>query len=133
MARGRSTGVTALEVGARRFEAWRGFRAGRRIPDELWQLAAELGARHGVSRTARTLRLQYHDLKERVDDLGMGRSVAASPSAAFVEVAAAVACPPVEWTVELDSASGGKLRIGGRGGSGPDLTGLVRLMLEKRP
>ncbi len=42
-----------LADGVRRFEKWRSMRTTRRIPAELWSLAAKLGGEYGLSRTAR--------------------------------------------------------------------------------
>ena len=51
-----------------RFEAWRERRqGGRRIPQPLWDLAARLASRHGVSRTAAALGLDYYSLKRRAE------------------------------------------------------------------
>ncbi len=55
-----------LARGRSRFRAWRGRRqAGGRIPRRLWALAVRLVNRHGVSRTAAALGLDYYSLKER--------------------------------------------------------------------
>ena len=56
-----------LIQGAQRFARWRRRRTRREIPCELWSLAAELGVRYGVSRTARVLGLSYPGLKQRVE------------------------------------------------------------------
>ena len=55
-----------IAQGARRFADWRRHRTGRAIPIELWHLAAELGSRHGLSRTSRALHIQYNDLKKHL-------------------------------------------------------------------
>ena len=47
------------------FQAWRGQRTGRRIPQQLWDLAVRLVNRHGVSRTATALGLDYYSLKKQ--------------------------------------------------------------------
>ena len=57
-----------LAKGRRRFQAWRERRqGGRRIPQPLWALAVRLVSRHGISRTASALGLDYYSLKERVE------------------------------------------------------------------
>ena len=54
-----------------RFETWRKRGPARRkIPDRLWELAAKLGGKYGVNRTAQALRLDYYDLKGRVEAAG---------------------------------------------------------------
>jgi hypothetical protein len=52
---------------SRRFERWRSAHTGRLpIPDDLWASAAEVAKEHGVSRTAKILRLEYGKLKRLV-------------------------------------------------------------------
>lgn len=49
------------------FEHWRATRSKLcRIPEGLWSAAVEVAGEHGVQRVARTLRLDYMDLKRRV-------------------------------------------------------------------
>ena len=92
----------------RRFRAWRQRRSlGSRIPRPLWDLALRLVNRHGVSRTAAVLGLDYYSLKKRADSAA--RELASSRPA-FVELP-----PPVVLTrqcqFELDNGSGATLRI----------------------
>ena len=47
------------------FQAWRGRRTAGRIPLQLWAMAVRLVNRHGVSRTAAVLGLDYYGLKKR--------------------------------------------------------------------
>ena len=57
-----------LEQARRRFERWRKVRPSLSpIPKPLWALAVKIAQEHGVSRTAQTLWLNYHALKERAD------------------------------------------------------------------
>ncbi|MCP4201175.1 MAG: hypothetical protein GY769_04495, partial [bacterium] len=49
------------------FERWRQDRKrGTRIPETLWQAAAEVAGECGVSKTAQALGLDYYGLKKRV-------------------------------------------------------------------
>jgi hypothetical protein len=120
-----------LRKGATRFEAWRRNRTGRWIPDDLWGLAAELGSRYGVSRTSKALGISYYDLKKRVEALTAAEGGAARP--AFVEIRPSQLSSQTECVVvELESASGAKLRMRITGGGAPDLAMLSRLFLEER-
>ncbi len=77
-----------LERARSRFQAWRGWRqAGGRIPRRLWALAVRLVNRHGVSRTAAVLGLDYYTLKDRAEGTA-GHPSSSSP--AFVELPSAV-------------------------------------------
>ena len=121
-----------LASGARRFERWRRSRTARRIPAELWSLAADLGTRFGVSRTARALRVGYYALKERVDAAAALEADEAEASPAFVEILTAPSTVTSECLVEFESADGAKMRIQVKGPSTPDLAELSRLFLERR-
>ena len=51
----------------RRFQQWRETcKAHARIPDSLWDAAVVMADRHGVSRTANVLRVNYPALKKRL-------------------------------------------------------------------
>jgi hypothetical protein len=57
-----------LEQLRRRFERYRWTRKVRtRIPAELWDAAAKTAGRFGIHRTCEALRLNYYDLKKRVE------------------------------------------------------------------
>ena len=57
-----------LALATERFEKWRKRgRARRKIPARLWDLARSLAETYGVNRTAQALRLDYYDLKGRVE------------------------------------------------------------------
>src|SRR5689334_3718920 len=77
-----------LAQGRRCFKAWRERRqGGHRIPKRLWALAVRLVSRHGISRTASALGLDYYSLKERVEAAGQQPP---SRCSAFVELPAPV-------------------------------------------
>jgi len=105
-----------------RLEEWRNAHIRRsRLPEELWAAAVELARQHGLFRTAHTLRLDYTNLKKRVQTAPGMRAV---PPAAFMEL---VAPSPVasECTVEVESARG-KLRVAIKGMAAPDVMSLIR-------
>jgi len=105
-----------------RLEEWRNAHARRsRLPEELWAAAVELARQHGLFRTAHTLRLDYTNLKKRVQTEPGMRAMA---PAAFMEL---VAPSPVtgECTVEVESVRG-KLRVAIKGMAAPDVMSLIR-------
>jgi hypothetical protein len=107
-----------------RFQAWRGrCQAGGRIPKRLWALAVRLGARHGVSRTATALRLDYYSLKERVE-AAAGEPQSNGP--AFVELPAPVVVGK-QCLVELDNGAGATMRVQLVGYDAADVAALSRL------
>jgi hypothetical protein len=112
---------TPLSRGRDRFEAWRRTRKlGTRIPERLWKLAVNLGAAHGLNRTASVLGLDYYSLKKRVESTN-------PQAAAFVELAP----PPVgnsgECVIEFEDASGARMRVHLKGYDAPDLMALSRI------
>ena len=122
----------ALADAARRFDAWRENRTTRRIPAELWALAARLGARFGVSRTARSLRVDYYALKKRIDAAAPPEESETVSAPAFVEILAEPSSAPPECRVVFEVAGGATMRIEARGSSRLDLVELSRLFLEQR-
>jgi hypothetical protein len=125
-----------LAQAARRFESWRRNRTTRRIPEELWDLAAGLGVRFGVSRTALALRLQYYDLAKRVSPDRPPRATAApeDTAPAFVEILTSPArAESSSIVVEFERAGGDRMRIEMKGAGASQLSELSRLFLAPRP
>jgi len=137
---GRQCGEIPAELarGRDRFDAWRRRRkAGARIPETLWTLAVKLAEAHGVSRTASTLRLDYHSLKNRVESQASGvtsASGSAPVSGAFVELSSPLPGDfpfplpgvPGECVVEFEDGAGARLRVHLRGCDVPDVVALGR-------
>lgn len=115
-----------LEQIQRRFERWRETRVRRSsIPEELWASAVEVARERGLNRTVRALRLNYYDLKKRVESTtGIARVEEAG--AAFVELIAPRAAAGVcECILELENAHGAKMRIQLKGGDAPEIARLA--------
>jgi hypothetical protein len=111
------------------FQAWRGQRTGRRIPQQLWDLAVRLVNRHGVSRTATALGLDYYSLKKRADSAAR-EPVSNSP--AFVELPAPVVLTR-QCQFELDNGTGATLRLHLVGYDAADLATLARSFWNAEP
>jgi hypothetical protein len=106
-----------------RFQTWRYRRqAGGRIPQPLWALAVRLVARHGVSRTAMALGLDYYSLKERAE--ATTRELPPS-SPAFVELPSPVVVGK-QCLVELDNGAGATMRVQLVGYDAADVAALTR-------
>lgn len=101
-----------LARAAQRFEKWRRTREKKgRIPDPLWRLATKVGKKYGVNVTARALRLDYYDLKRRVEEATQSDASGSENTTAFVEVVSPP-CPSAgECLVELEDPQGVKMRI----------------------
>ena len=121
-----------LSRAAVRFVAWRQRRRiGTRIPERLWHAAATLAGRHGLSRTATALGLDYYVLKKRVEAQATIPRRDPVPRPAFVELTASpLGTSPLvasgECLIELANAAGASLRIHLKGHEVPDLVALGR-------
>jgi hypothetical protein len=93
-----------------------------RLPEELWATAAKLARRDGITVTARVLGVDRPSLQKWTDRLEP-RASTKSPNSprrhprggnaapAFVELLAANTATATSCVVEVESASGGKLRL----------------------
>lgn len=97
---------------SQRLEDWRSANPPRtRLPEPIWEAAAEMAQRHGLHCTTKVLRMDYSRLKKRLP-AGTQPSRPAPP--AFLELLAPSSTGQVEWVVELESA-GGKMRVSMQG------------------
>ena len=107
----------------RRFVEFRQAHAARsRLPKELWAAAAKVARRDGITATARVLGVDRPSL-QKWTDRWEPHAVSKSPKSprrhrldgsaapAFVELLAASTGTATSCVVEVESASGGKLRL----------------------
>jgi hypothetical protein len=92
-----------------------------RIPESLWETAVKLAAKHGVHRTARSLKLDYYSLKKRTL---LAEGPPANSESAFVELSSALA-PVPECVMEFDD-NAGTLRVHLKGYSAPEIATVGR-------
>jgi hypothetical protein len=98
-----------LAQARRRFQVWRAQRpAGSRVPQGLWRLAVRLVSRHGVSRTAGALGVDYYTLKERAEAAAVPHTPSGGP--AFIELPAPAGVSK-QCLFELDNSAGVRLRV----------------------
>jgi hypothetical protein len=91
-----------------RFQAWRQRRkAGDRIPQRLWALAVRLVNKHGVSRTATVLGVDYYSLKKQAEAATNEPRVRGP---AFVELPAPILSGK-QCLLELDNRAGASMRL----------------------
>jgi len=114
--------IQQLEQIKKRFINWRRTRKAKNpIPKRLWNSAAKIAMQCGLSRTAKALRLNYYDLKKRIDV----RINAQSPLApAFIELSPAAAGSTSECFIECENKNGSKMRIQIKGMNAPDLNAI---------
>lgn len=126
-----SNGEPQIERVRERLEAWRKSRKPRsRIPERLWDAAAELARSYGVHKVARALHLDYYNLRDRRDGIVRSETGADKRPASFIEVTGR-ATQPAECVIELESAKGAKMRIHLKGESVPEAATLCAEFLKK--
>ena len=106
-----------LEVVRNQIGAWRKRRRCRtRIPEALWQAAADLCREHSICEVSRALRLNYNDLKDRVQrSRGRGLVIGQGPDLGFVKLDLGPPIMASECLVEMEAANGSKMRMTFRG------------------
>jgi hypothetical protein len=123
-----------LEEVRRRFERWRRSRkALSRIPEPLWAAAVKAAGVAGISRTAKTLRVNHHALKLRIAEAAATAvEPEGGPVATFLELAPPTRTGACQCTLELEDACGAKMRVHLQSDEAPDLAALSRSFWELR-
>lgn len=131
--RGKQKLPAELARAAARWAQWRRTRVlGTRIPESLWKSALELAARHGVSRTAIALRVDYYALKKRLNAPTPPRRVGSTAAPAFVELTPPSLATAGGCVIEFEKPSGAKMRVELPGSQLLDLAALGRSFWEAR-
>jgi hypothetical protein len=81
----------------------------------LWQAAVESCKGDSVLQVSRALRLNYNDLKERVDTAEEIVNPVANCDPDFVQLGFGASILPSECTLELEASTGAKMKIGFKG------------------
>ena len=122
-----------LEEVRDRFESWRSRKkAGSPIPKALWRAAVEQCRDHSHLEVSRALRLNYNDLKERVQGPKKVPSLSTGGCVEFVELGLEGVPRASECVVEMETANGAKLRMHFLGQHrGIDPVALTRVFLRQ--
>lgn len=113
----------------KRLDAWRkSHRSRAPIPGRLWEAAVLVAGQCGLNRTAKALRLDYYDLKKRLDAAGVKQGRVP----AFIELSPAVSGPTAECVIELEARNSSKMRIHIKGMGMPDLNALSSAFWRSR-
>jgi hypothetical protein len=107
-----------LEIVRHQFKTWRKRRRCRGpIPEALWQAAVELCRDGSIFEVSRALRLNYNDLKDRVQRIrDRGLVLGQGPDVGFVKLDLGTPIMAPECLVEMEAPNGAKMRISFRGG-----------------
>jgi len=130
---GRSGKKPTLEVIREQFKTWRKTREKRTpIPDALWDAAVSLSPRYSLYQIVKALRLNYNDLKCRIQTslLSLESSPVIDP--AFIELGLKAPMHPAECIVEMEDQNGAKMRMCFKGEAGLDLLELGKVFWSKR-
>jgi len=120
------------------FRSWRNSRKrGTKIPQQLWQAAAELSEQHSIGKIAVTLGLDHTTLKQRITSMPsfQTRRVAEEfipdrAGSGFVEVDMAAGGSAGECTIETEDGIGRKLRMHLRGSSFAEAVEIAKAFWE---
>lgn len=113
------------------FAHWRSTTpVGARIPEEFWSRAVELAARHGVSKVAATLRLDYTRLKRRLKALAAPPPVPTAAPPDFVEMVLGLPPSGPGCVLALSDARGRSLRIEWTGSAAGEVAAVARSLWE---
>jgi len=109
------------------FERWRqGRKRGTRIPETLWQAAAEAAGECGVSRTSQALGLDYYGLKKRVESILEASESEAAAEREFLEIP--LFASAAECVLEMEDAQGARLRVELKGSAAAHCETLVQVL-----
>ena len=115
------------------FQHWRETREKRTaVPEELWQAAVDLCSQHSLSELARSLGIDYRQLKERAVDSGVlpAEHKVNTRGFGFVELGIRETQPSREYVVELEKADGSRMRVKISGEATVDVVELAKTFWE---
>jgi hypothetical protein len=116
--------ITELQAQLSQFRSTHPSRA--RLPQSLWQSAAELARCQGLYVVARSLKLDYCTLKKHVNGFPESKHSQKKGPPKFVELIGATRHSVDEYLIEFESARGRKLRIHCKTNTPPDWPALLR-------
>jgi hypothetical protein len=109
------------------FEQWRTTRNKRdRIPESLWQAATELASFYSISKIARTLRIDFNELKRRTVACATDE-----PSCEFIELKVEQMFGSAPCRLRLCSPTGFELEIQTQGELPSQLYNLMSCFLKE--
>lgn len=116
---------------AERLKQWRRTRRrGQRIPEELWEAAAALAQVHGLNPTSAALRLNYYDLRKRLESPMKGQDKSRSRAPTFLEMPKVMCGQADPGTVEVVRANGSRMTLRLSAARSCDLLPLMKEFLK---
>ncbi len=124
-------GLTLSEV-MERIEEWRKApNSPRRMPEELWEAAANLSKNYSIYRISKALRVNYRSLQQRVQPERKELPVRKEQPPAFIELGIEQPSSLSECVIEMEDGSGAKMRMHFRGKTDFDLLELGKAFWRK--
>ncbi len=122
-----------LESVQYQFEKWRESKKSPRepIPEYLWEAAARLENDYPLSRISKILRLNHTDLKNRISGQKPNRPEKEPSSPLFVELDCLQPFTASECLIEMEDASGSKMRMSFKGQADLDLLEFGKVFWRK--
>ncbi len=122
-----------LESVQYQFERWRENKKTSRepIPEYLWKAASKLKNEYPISRISNALRLNHTDLKNRIFGKKSKRHKKEQSAPLFVELDCLHSFTASECMVEMEDASGSKMRMSFKGKADLDLLELSKAFWKK--
>ena len=126
-----STPLPSLSEVKAQFKIWRRTRKSPRpIPEELWEAAVSLTAKHSISQISKELVVDYSALKRRVF-IKKKDSAAKMSSPGFIELNLESPAAVSECIVEMQDILGAKMRMHFRGKTDFDFFELAKAFWTK--
>ena len=123
---------STLEEIRDQFETWRKTREKRTtIPDVLWEAAVSLCPRYSLCQVSKALRLNYSDLKLRVQASQSFLQSSPVIGPAFIDLGLKSPILPAECTIEMEDQYGAKIRMYFKGEARVDLLELGKVFWSK--
>ena len=123
---------STLEEIRDQFETWRKTREKRTtIPDVLWEAAVSLCPRYSLCQVSKALRLNYSDLKLRVQASQSFLQSSPVIDPAFIDLGLKNPIFPAECTIEMEDQNGTKMSMYFKGEAGLDLLELGKVFWSK--
>jgi hypothetical protein len=120
--------VSELEQLKRRFEEFRSSRTSHgRLPQRLWEEAAEAAKRHGLNPIAQALHLDYNRLKKHMaaQAAPVQQKKERNRGPEFVELMGPAPAATTDCQIEVESSRGAKVRIELKGMATRELASLI--------
>ena len=107
-----TTAGVSLEQVREQFDAWRkNKKSGSRIPMKLWRAAIDVSCQHSILEVSRELKLNFNDLKSRVQEAEEDRAYDPIRHAGFVEIPLCLPKDDSQWLVEMERPDGAKMKM----------------------